>query len=145
MANLDVKRSAKSLTIARAYLITIEQFEDIAAQENYQNMPLRLPLTKAINAGHAAISNVEGEPVYDVLLYSGTRDRIPVFSLTALRPRTGYMVPGPSYTHFLCKGLSQNPKLNTESAVDYLAGRPGIAGHYSKAAISEFFKNSPDK
>ncbi|HSW79249.1 MAG TPA: M20/M25/M40 family metallo-hydrolase [Candidatus Saccharimonadales bacterium] len=143
MANLDVKRSAKSHTIARAYLITIEQFEDIAAQENYQGKPVRLPLTKAINAGYSPIANIEGDSVYDVLLYGGTRDRIPIFSLTSLRPRISYAVPGPAYTHFLCKGLSQNPKLNTESAVDYLASRPGIAGHYSKEDISEFFKTKP--
>lgn len=143
MANLAVKRSAKTHTIARAYLITVEQFEDIAAQENFQSKPLRLPMTKAINTGHAIIGNVEGDRTYDVLLYCGERERTPVFSLTSLRPRLGYAPPSPSYTQFLCKGLSQNPKFSAQSAIDYLASRPGIAGNYSKEAISDFFKDNP--
>lgn len=131
-ATLDVRKSSKAHTIARAYLITIEQFEDLAAQENGQTEAVRLPLSKAIRSGHATIGNIKGARVYDELLYCGQQDRIPIFSLTNIGPRGPFSSPSPEYTRALCKGLSQNPVLDIQAVIDYVVNKPGIAGHYDE-------------
>jgi succinyl-diaminopimelate desuccinylase len=144
-AVLDTKRTTKAHTVARAYLITIEQFEDIIAQENLQDRAARLPLSKAIHHGHAPIDNLKDIRVYDELLYCGEEEGIPVFSLTSRRPRLNATPPPTDYTRFLCKGLSQNPQLSTEAAVNYLASRPGIVGHYKKQTLTELFNEEAEE
>jgi succinyl-diaminopimelate desuccinylase len=143
-AILNTKKSARSHTIARAYLITVDQFEDIAAQENYQTEYLRLPLTKSIRTGHTTINNVKGSRTYDELMYCGEFDRIPMFTLTTLRQITSYTAPNPLYTKSLCKGLSQNPEINADMAVEYLANRPGIIGNYTKEDITDLFNDASE-
>ncbi len=144
LAILGTDRSSKSHTIARAYLITVEQFEDIAAQENFQTESIRLPLTAAIRAGHATIKGIKGTRTYDELLYCGEYDRMPMFSLTSLKPHSQYTAPNPFYTQSLCKGLSQHPELNAKTAIEYLANRPGIIGNYSKKDITDLFNGASE-
>jgi acetylornithine deacetylase/succinyl-diaminopimelate desuccinylase-like protein len=142
LATLDVTRTANARTIARAYLITVEQLEDLAAQENWHHETLRLPLAKTMQQGHATIDGASGAPysVYNELLYCGVRDGYPAFTITALRPRLPYRPPSEAYTRVLCKGLAENTQMNVQAVVDYIASRPGIAGHYKKQAVAKLYK-----
>jgi succinyl-diaminopimelate desuccinylase len=137
MAVIDTKEDKKAHTIARAYLITVEQFEDIAAQENYQDHPIRLPLAQAIRDGHVTINNVAGKQLYDELLYCGLEERIPIFSLTSMRQTHPRKAPSETYAKVLCAGLSQNPNLAAGEAIDYLADSSKIA----KKTISRLFED----
>lgn len=137
MAILDTTLNKKSHTIARAYLITVEQFEDIVAQENMQSEPLRLPLAAAIREGHITIKNITGQRVYDELIYCGLEGGIPAFAITALRKKQPFKPPTLHYARVLCVGLSQNPNLDTEEAIDYIVDNSKIA----KDTISKLFED----
>jgi succinyl-diaminopimelate desuccinylase len=138
---LDAKADPTAHTFARAYLITVEQFEDIVAQENLKTGPVRLPLTKAMRKDHATVE-VGKDGLYDELLYCGQMEDYPVFSLTCSKPSNNYSAPSLVYTRVLCKGLSQYNELSPENAVEYLASTAGIAGAHEKKIIEKLFKES---
>ena len=146
LATLDVNRTNNAHTIAHAYLITVEQMEDLAAQENWLDEPLRLPLAKAMQQGHASIEGAHEADyaAYNELLYCGTREGYPIFTITALRPRLPYRPPSHAYTRTLCKGLAENTKMNVEAVVDYILSRPGVAGHYKKQTVTELFNEATE-
>ncbi|HSW65737.1 MAG TPA: M20/M25/M40 family metallo-hydrolase [Bacillota bacterium] len=129
--------SPSAHTIARAYLITVEQFEEITAQQNDRRSIQKLPFKAAMQHGHATISE-EGAH-YDELVYCGTKDDIPVFTLTAVKPELPYMPPTPLYTSLLFRGLSENTDMDPEKAVDYMLSMPGIAGNYKKKDLLRYF------
>ncbi len=105
---LDTRRDVSSPTIARAYLITREQFEDLAAQENWQSATQTLPYDQATQRGSAIIAfDSTGYTPYDVLLYCGRRDGYPIFSLTRNRRDQAYTPPSEGYMRCILKGLSE--------------------------------------
>lgn len=134
--------SPSTHTIARAYLITVEQFEDLAAQENFQSRRLRLPLVKAMRKGSADI-NVEDSGPYDVLLFCGMRDRVPIFSLTAKRENLPAVPPKLEYLRHLCQGLSENAAMNAQKAIAYLNKLPKSAGNYEETMVTDVFDKLP--
>ncbi len=142
---LDTKRTSNAHTIARAYLITIEQFEDIVAQENLQGQPARLPLSRAIHHGYAKIEGIQGERLYDELLYCGHEDRTPMFTLTSSQPRFPGAPPSSGYTLALMKGLSQNPNMTTEAVVDYIARTPGISEKFIKEELPDIMNEDAEE
>jgi succinyl-diaminopimelate desuccinylase len=141
LATLDTTRTNNARTISHAYLITVEQLEDIAAQENWHDSPLRLPLAKAMQQGHATIEGASQSRygAYNELMYCGERDGYPILTITALRPRLPYRPPSAAYTRVLCKGLAENTQMSVEAVVEYIASRPGIAGHYKKEAVADIY------
>ncbi len=140
LATLGTTLNKKAHTIARAYLITVEQLEDIAAQENMQTAPIRLPLAMAIRDGHVTIKNVTGKRLYDELMYCRLEGGVPVFTLTSLRKQDEHTLPSGLYTKLLCKGLSQNPDLDTKAAIDYLTSNM-LPGYFKKQTISKIFED----
>jgi succinyl-diaminopimelate desuccinylase len=135
--NTAVEKSAH--TLARAYLITVEQLEDIAAQENIQNKPLRLPLAPTIRDGHAPINHITGEQPYDQLMYCGLEGNIPMFTLTSMQQDAPRRMPSEAYAKVLCTGLSQNPDFDTDSAIDFATSSSSLAGHFKKQTITKIF------
>lgn len=135
--NLDPRPSASARTIARAYLVTIEQFEEMAAQQNDRSMPLPLPYREAMQNGHATTGNGSGH--YDELVYCGMRDGIPMFTLTAVQPELPYTAPNPVYTKLLCKGLSENANIDKQGVINYIMATPGVKKGYKKQDIAKIF------
>lgn len=146
LATLDVERNSTARTIARSYLITVEQLEDMAAMENRVDGPLRLPLARAMQQGHATIEGVDtGEyNAFNELVYCGLRDGYPVFTITAVRPRLPYRPPSEAYTRALCKGLAENTQMSVDAVVDYIGSRPGVAGYYKKQALVDLMNEPGD-
>lgn len=64
---------------ARAYLLTLSQFSDIAAQEMYREPGGDLDLTEALTRGRARI----GPGRYETLVCAGLLDGYPVLTFTA--------------------------------------------------------------
>jgi succinyl-diaminopimelate desuccinylase len=140
-AYLSTTSQKNAHTLARAYLITVEQLEDIAAQENLQRTSLRLPLAVAIRDGHTPINNVTGERAYDELLYCGLEANIPMFTLTAMQEDAPRQLPTDAYALVLCSGLSQNPDFNIESAIDFATNDSSLAGHFKKQTITKLLED----
>jgi succinyl-diaminopimelate desuccinylase len=128
----------RARTISRAYLITLEQFEEIAAQHSSRATALPLPLAQAVEQGHATIGDGSGD--YDELVYCGEKDGYPIYTLTATTPRLPYVPPSPVYARLVCKGLSEDKDITTQKAINYVLAKPGIAGHYQKEDLTALFK-----
>ncbi|MET0779254.1 MAG: M20/M25/M40 family metallo-hydrolase, partial [Candidatus Saccharimonadales bacterium] len=128
-------------TIARAYLVTVQQFEELAAQQNHGAgpKPKRLPMQEAMQRGRATIGDGTGD--YEELLYCGTKDKYPMFTLTASTPRMPYVAPSPAYTSLVFKGLSENSRISKTAAIDYVYGTPGIAGNYQRQEITAMLQH----
>ena len=136
--NIQPVPSSSAHTIARAYLITIDQFEEIVAQQNGRAGRQVLPLRQALQHGHATIGKGVGH--YDELVFCGMKDNTPMFSVTAVKPELPYVPPSLSYTRLLCKGLSESAGFEKQEALDYMLHTPGIAGHYKKSELDKIFR-----
>ncbi len=138
MAIINPEYNAEAHTISRAHLITVEQFEDIIAQQNDLKTSTPLPFKEAIEKGRALVGKDTG--YYNLLLYCGEKDGYPIFTLTAARPQTPHVPPSPQYARILYKGLSQDKKINMQTAVDYMLAQTGIAKHYAEKDLLELFQ-----
>lgn len=131
---IDPKADRKEHTIARRYLITLEQFSEIVAQENFRDASAVLPLAQAIKHGHATIGNGDGN--YEELVYCGTKEGYPVFTITSTPPRQPYNPPSSIYTRLLCLAMSRDNQIDAKEAVEYLLNTPGVKGTYEAAELS---------
>jgi len=136
--NILPEPSQSAHTIARAYLITVKQFEEIVAHHNDRAAVQALPLKEAMQYGHATIGDGSGH--YDELVFCGNKDGLPIFTVTAVKPELPYTPPNPLYTRMVCKGLSENAEFDRREAIEYMLAAPGIAGHYKKQDLAKFFK-----
>jgi succinyl-diaminopimelate desuccinylase len=125
-------------TIARAYLITTEQFEEIVAHHNDRAVGQALPLKEAMLHGHATVGDGSGH--YDELVFCGIKDGLPIFTVTAVKPELPYTPPTPLYTRMVCRGLSEDTDFDRRTAIEYMLAAPGIAGHYKEQDLAKFFK-----
>ncbi|WP_431933529.1 histone deacetylase [Micromonospora sp. RP3T] len=118
----------------RGYLVTAEQFADIAAQEMYRTPGADLAgIRAAVATGRATL----GPGRYETLLRVGERDGRPMLTFTA--PHRAVAVPwtrpAPVYLGMLARGLREAHGWGVARTVDYLSGRPGVAGRWSRAAL----------
>lgn len=111
-AYVDYRRDENAHTIARAYLITREQFEEIACQENLHQKVQNTPFKEATRHGHATIG-YNGD--YDELLYCGDMDGYPIYSLTTSNPDAPHTAPAGAYTDVIRKGLSEATAMDAQT------------------------------
>ncbi|MGX7672140.1 histone deacetylase [Plantactinospora sp. DSM 117369] len=106
---------------ARAYLLSAEQFADVAAQEMHRSPsgPLDL-IAAAVAAGRAST----GPGRYETVVCAGILDGHPVLTLTApwragdVRPNP----PAPAYLATIARGLRASHGWTDEQIAAYLAG-----------------------
>ncbi|AVT41203.1 histone deacetylase [Plantactinospora sp. BB1] len=112
---------------ARAYLLSADQFADVAAQEMHRlpSGPLDL-IAAAVAAGRASA----GPGRYETVVCAGILDGHPVLTLTAPW-RAGEVPPNPpapAYLATIARGLRASHGWTDERIVGYLNGRPGVDG-----------------
>lgn len=95
-------------TAARAWLITREQFVDIAAQEMHRAPDAADPLHSTLRAGFDGDRHTAGSGRYETVLRLGERDGVPVYTITAgsvedLPPR----LPAEAYRARIAAGLRE--------------------------------------
>jgi len=117
---------------ARAYLVTAEQFSDIAAQEMHQEPGADLDLAKALATGRDQL----GPGRYETLVCPGAIDNIPVLTFTApwSLPDADLNAPSAAYLRNFASGLAEAHGWSLAQTADYLATRPGAAKHWTAAA-----------
>ncbi|MFE4514196.1 histone deacetylase [Kitasatospora sp. NPDC056783] len=120
---------------ARAYLITPEQFSDIAAQEMHEQPGQDLDLTPALRLGSVSL----GPGRYETLVCPGQIDGYPVLTFTAPWRRADAEVTRPSaaYLRNFASGLHEAHGWSTEETAEYLGARPGVAGAWTTEAIMD--------
>ena len=124
------------LAAARGYLLTAEQFADIAAQEMYRSPDADLDLIRmAVESGRATL----GPGRYETLLRVGTRDGVPMLTFTAPGRAADVPCTAPSsvYLGMLARGLREAHGWDTDRIAGYLVDRPGVAGRWKPAALCE--------
>lgn len=121
---------------ARAYLVTAEQFADIAAQEMYRPPGGDLHLVRrAAATGRATL----GPGRYETLLRVGVRDGAPMLTFTA-PGRAGDLpstAPAPVYLGMLARGLREAHGWDADRITGYLADRPGVADRWERSTLAE--------
>ncbi|ASU83983.1 histone deacetylase [Nocardiopsis gilva YIM 90087] len=119
---------------ARAYLLTAEQFSDVAAQEMYRDPGAELGLDTALRKGR----DVLGEGRYETLVYCGRLDGHPVLTFTARwsRPHVPVEAPAASYLRLIGGGLRETHGWAVERTAAHLAHRPGARGAWTSADVA---------
>ncbi|GAB7034896.1 histone deacetylase [Streptomyces platensis] len=121
---------------ARLYLLTAEQFCDIAAQEMYREPGGELDLTEVLREGRARI----GPGRYETLVCAGRRDGLPVLTFTAPWSSDDGTVdlhpPSAAYLRHIAAGIIASHGWSARRAADYLAGCPGAHGHWTATDIA---------
>ncbi|RKT16900.1 hypothetical protein BX285_1256 [Streptomyces sp. 1114.5] len=119
---------------ARAYLVSREQFSDIAAQEMHELPGRDLDLSQALKLGSVRL----GPGRYETLVCPGQIDGHPVLTFTAPWRRVDAEVTRPSaaYLRNFVSGLREAHGWTTEDAAKYLSTRPGAAGSWTAKEIA---------
>lgn len=120
---------------ARAHLVTVEQFSDIAAQEMYREPGTDLDLTEVLRGGMAAL----GRGPYETLVCPGSLHGLPLLTFTA--PWTvgeaEWLAPAPAYLRHLARGLLEAGAWDVPAVSAYLQACPGAAGHWSARQVAD--------
>jgi hypothetical protein len=118
---------------ARAYLVTAQQFSDLAAQEMYRQPGEDLDLSPAIHSGSATL----GPGRYETLVCPGWLDGFPVLTFTApwRSSEVAWNAPAAPYLRHLASGLIEAHRWSPGEAARYLAKCPGAQGHWTPEGI----------
>lgn len=121
-------------TAARAHLLTLGQFSDIAAQEMYRDPGADLDLDGVLTYGRVEL----GPGRYETVVRTGTMDDLPVLTFTASWAHTDVPSTKPvaAYLRHLATGLLESHGWPLERVAEYLATRPGAAGVWTAAEIA---------
>ena len=97
-------------TPARAYLITAEQFADVAAQEMFRIPEPGDPLEQVVIDGLETGRHEAGPGHYETLIEVGRRDGLPMLTFTAPHGFDGvpHTRPSPAYLAMLTDGLRES-------------------------------------
>ena len=131
---------ASGSAAGRAYLVTGEQFSDVASQEMRQPVGRDLPLTQLFQESRTAVL---GPGRYETLHVVGEIDTIPVVTFTASwgHESIDLNAPGAAYVRTIATGLAETHGWETSEVCDYLLDRPGVQPAWSRrtlrAAIDE--------
>lgn len=130
-AIIDSDHNPITPTLARAYRITLEQFEDVFAQENRLDAAVPFDVG-ALLAGPLDLSDRK----YGRVELVGEIDGEPALTFTSPQRPTGLAAADVSYLRIMGIGLAESWDLSSRAAADYLAMRPGNAGVHDPAALA---------
>ncbi|MDO3703630.1 histone deacetylase [Micromonospora sp. C28SCA-DRY-2] len=120
---------------ARAYLLDVGQFADVAAQEMYRAPGSDPELIRAaVDTGRATL----GPGRYETLLCPGRLDGLPLLTFTAPERAADveWRAPAAVYLGMIASGLREAHGWDADRIADYLATRPGVAGTWDPAAVA---------
>ena len=134
-AFVDTIRTPEHAALARAYLITWEQFEDVVAQENGRNIA---PIEVAPTELEDGFSRLIGPGRYENLLCVDRHAGHPVVTFTAPWSLTDVepTAPPPGYLALLIGGLRESHGLEDQAIIRYLSSAPGCDEALVRAALA---------
>lgn len=121
---------------ARAYLITAEQFADIAAQEMYEPPGRDFGLIEeAVAHGRACL----GPGRYETLVCAGSRDGHPLLTFTApwAAADVEWTPPAEQYLRMIASGIYEAHGWPPERISGYLSRLPGVDGLWPAADVED--------
>ncbi|TVQ26043.1 MAG: hypothetical protein EA382_06045 [Spirochaetaceae bacterium] len=141
--------ASKSQTLARAYLITDEQFIDLACQLNGRRPADReMVFDYDFASSHAESYFNRADPSaaagqagqwYGRIVNLGTRESWPVFTLTAEWSGYGALnAPGRTYVRCVADGIGQLGKISAGALVEYFMTKKGISERISRPVLERW-------
>jgi hypothetical protein len=126
--------SATGEVLARAYLLTSDQFADVLAQELRRAPGAGLDLTPLHRTGR----HTYGPGGYETLVRVGTRKSVAMVTLTCDSPgwRT-VNAPSAAYLRTMALGLREAHGLSPQAIADYVCAIPSAAGDWSSADVAD--------
>lgn len=124
----------KNQVLARMYLITKEQFEDVVKQETKFNGELRIDFEKCIENGSLIFKDPSW---YGNLIYLGNQEGKPIFTFTSKSDFTNQInKPDDTYLKTIIGGIKETfPNFNEFDIYEYLFPLDGIKGNYNKEQL----------
>ncbi len=123
--------------LGRAYLLTDEQFSDVAIQEMHRDPDDH----DGLDLAHVLENrrHTYGPGRYETLHHLGELDGHPMLTFTAAdHGDLGLNEPSAGYLRLLGRGLRETHGLATDEVAGYLLARPGI-GSWTAAALCPLF------
>jgi hypothetical protein len=119
---------------ARAYLITAEQFSDVAEQEMYREPGVDLNFAEIATLGRIQL----GDGRYETLIYVGQDEHAPMVTFTAPWGISDVPLLSPSatYLRILGHGLCDAHGWDPLKAAEYLANLPGARDAWTPGDIA---------
>ena len=143
MAFYDARAAGQ--VACRGYLVTVEQFADVVAQEMRRGSgsPFSHVLAEALTEAlaeeptEAGPAHALGPGRYETLTRLGTLDDVPAFTITGgsvgtLEPEA----PSASYLRCIAVGLREAHGWDVERIAGYLATCPGVDGAYTRQRLA---------
>ncbi len=128
--------AAPTQLAARAYLLTLDQLADVAAQEMWREPGGAYALELAALLPEVAEIHSLGPGRYETVIRLGELDGLPMFTVTHgtiadLEP----VAPTASYLHWIVTGLIEAHGWNIQQVVDYLHAAPGVQLSWTPGAL----------
>jgi hypothetical protein len=132
VAFADHERHDPPVGLGRAWLLTIEQFEDVAAQESGRDA-MACDLEVLRRDGHLRC----GDGWYDQLLHVGDHGGMPIVTFTATEPLGDQPTGAPSgpYLRHVGAGLRAAHRLDDDELARYLLSCPGVSSGWDRASL----------
>jgi hypothetical protein len=121
-------------TMAKAYLITKSQLEDVTAQEGNVAFVEPLDLQALRQLGHLPTGGLSQH--YDAFVYCGELDGYPIASFTSSHLLQPFAKPSLPYLRMICSGLAATHNLTATAAANYLITKPGVVNNYDRQFLA---------
>lgn len=126
-------------TLAKAYLVTMEQFIDVTNQENgniLKSKEIKKAVKSSLRLGKA---NINHTSKYGKILYLGQDEDYPMLTFTSLKIEEP-ISPSSSYLRMISNGLKDSYGLSMEEICNYFSKAKGV--NYSNTTL-EFLLKEP--
>lgn len=130
-----VDSSAGQIAKARLYLITLEQFEDVVAQENW------LAPGSVVLGPHDREMDVGTDHTYGLVLPLAELEGRPILTVTQRRG-TRIARPSVAYLKHIADGLREAHGMGPDQVVDYFLSKRGVAGEFTLAELEATVRSS---
>jgi hypothetical protein len=130
MAVMDPAADGALRTPARAWLVTIDQFAGIVAQERH-GLVESVDVDAAMTDGLTTL----GAGPYGTVVHCGDLRGRPMLTCTSGDLSGGWTPPTAGYLRWLGRGLGESHAMSTDAAAVYLAGLPGADQAWTAACV----------
>ncbi len=128
----------------RAYLVTVEQFADVTAQE--MRRPAGGAFARSLGEALAAVEAVRvmGAGHYETVARLGERDGTPLLTVTVdAAQRPPLAAPAPAYLRWLVTGLREAHGWTPAQVAAYLAPAPGMQDVWTPEEVEQLAALGP--
>jgi hypothetical protein len=129
--------NSKIETLGRMYLITEEQFIDVAKQETNTKIDLAIDFEKAIKEDSTIFKD---KSWYGKLIYLGKQNEIPIFTITAEKKFQDNK-PYKNYLKTIIEGIKETFNHDEMTIIEYLINKEGVSDNYSIEELTQIINS----